>query len=48
VTVDLSERYAPRVGLVKSVRAERAGEERAGNARLSSELEYFEKPSWFD
>ena len=48
VSVDLTEWYAPGVGLVKSVRAERAGEERAGNSRLSSELEYLGKPSWFD
>jgi hypothetical protein len=48
VSVELTEWYAPGVGLVKSVRSERAGEERAGNSRLSSELEYFRGPSWFD
>ncbi len=48
VGVDIADWYAPGVGLVKSVRAEHAGSERAGNARLSSELEYLEKPGWLE
>lgn len=48
VHVDIVEWYAPGVGLVKSERTEKAGEERAGNARSASELEYVSKPSWFD
>ena len=48
VVVELVEWYAPGVGLVKSTRSEKAGEERAGNARMVSELEYASKPSWFD
>jgi hypothetical protein len=48
VSVDISEWYARGVGLIKSERTERAGDERAGNARLSTELEYLDKPSWFD
>lgn len=48
VIVEVTEWYAPGVGLVKSTRTEKAGEERAGNARMVSELEYAKKPSWFD
>lgn len=48
VIVEQSDWYAPGVGLVKSARMESAGEERAGNARLVSELEYAKKPSWFE
>ena len=48
VRVDLAEWYAPGVGLVKAERSERAGEERAGNAHLSTELDFLEKPGWFD
>lgn len=48
VGVDTAEWYAPGVGLVKSVRAEHAGSERAGNARLSSALEYLDKPGWLE
>lgn len=48
VGVDIVEWYAPGVGLIKSMRAEHAGEERAGNARLSSELEYLATPRWFE
>ena len=48
VVVELVEWYAPGVGLVKSTRTEKAGEERAGNARMVSELEYAKRPSWFD
>lgn len=48
VRVDIVAWYAPGVGLVKSVRSERAGEERAGNARLLTELDFVGKPGWFD
>lgn len=48
VDVEVTEWYAPGVGLVKATRAERAGEERAGNARMVTELEYVKRPSWFD
>ncbi len=48
VDIEVVEWYAPGIGLVKSSRTERAGEERAGNAHLVSELEYVGMPSWFD
>lgn len=48
VDVEITEWYAPGVGLVKETRAESAGEERAGNARMIRELEYVKKPSWFE
>ena len=48
VDVEISEWYAPGVGLVKATRAERAGEERAGNAHMAQVLEYTRKPGWFE
>ena len=48
VDVEIAEWYAPGVGLVKSIRSEKAGEERSGNAQLVTELDYFGKPSWFE
>jgi len=48
VDVKITEWYAAGVGLVKATRTESAGEERAGNANLVSELEYVKKPSWFE
>lgn len=48
VRVDLAEWYAPGVGLIKSERSERAGEERAGNSRLTTELEHAGKRGWLD
>ncbi len=48
VAVEIAEWYAPGVGLVKSIRSEKAGEERSGNAKLVTELDYFGKPSWFE
>jgi len=48
VSVEISEWYAPGVGLVKSIRTEKAGIERTGNAQLVTELDYFGKPGWFE
>ena len=48
VTVEISEWYAPGVGLVKSIRSEKAGMERTGNATLVTELDYFGKPGWWE
>jgi len=48
ITVEIAEWYAPGIGLVKSIRTEKAGIERAGNAKLVTELDYFKKPGWFE
>ena len=47
VDVAITEWYAPGVGLVKAMRSERAGAERAGNADAVTELEYVKRRSWF-